>query len=225
MLTSTQGLAHTRQVFDHRAMSSACSSLFLSLLWQQVFTIPSLSPACLFLCGCTCVWFIKHSLFRNATCHLSNAGNTHSIDSLSLTLMEHWEQTGHSLRCSRSQTFSNHGNDGEKKNQSFFKLKCDSGHFLFQFVNSAFPPLEVLKLALNWFSFNQLCNFRFLSKFFYWQVFTWVKLHLNSLGWGLEGRIPDLVRSHLCHIGIASYQQIFRASNLPMSYIKVDIED
>lgn len=36
------------------------------------------------------------------------------------------------------QTFSNHGNDGGKRINHFFKLKCDSGHFLFWFVNSAF---------------------------------------------------------------------------------------
>lgn len=36
------------------------------------------------------------------------------------------------------QTCSNHGNEAEKRISHFFKLNCDSGHFLFWLVNSAF---------------------------------------------------------------------------------------
>lgn len=100
--------------------------------------------------GCACVHMcVIHEtpytiLLRNAAHHLGEAEDARHVEPLSLTLIEHREQRDKGHCCLRSPMFPDHGNDGEKRINHFFffKLQCDSGHFLFRFVNSAFFPPE-----------------------------------------------------------------------------------
>lgn len=95
---------------------------------------------------CTCVWFMKHLKPSGSEMLLITSGRLKMLSLLSLCPWP-WKNTENkgikvTAACAHQCSLTTETMGRKESIIFFFKLKCDSGHFLFRFVNSAFFPPE-----------------------------------------------------------------------------------